>query len=221
MDIPTQPQAPPSRLLTAFNELLLNPLSLLERAGTSRGGLAFLVLAGSVCGYLFYGAAAGFFQGGTQILVAAMKAPIIIVLSLLLCLPSLFVFSAMAGARWTRRTFLFLLAGFAGTLALLLLALLPVSWLFSASSRHLASVVFLQFILWLAALLLTWRFLGRVLTAMGARTGAMFLWLLLFCVVSLQVTTMLRPVLERKPGGALFVSGKKSFLEQMGDVFDD
>lgn len=221
MEIPTQPQPQSSRLLAAFNELLINPLSLLERAGRSRGGLAFLVLAGSVCGYVFYGAAAGFFQGGTQILVAAMKAPIIIVLSLILCLPSLFVFSAMAGARWTRRTFLFLLAGFAGTLALLLLALLPVSWLFSASSRHLGSAVFLQFILWLVALLLTWRFLGQVLAAMGARTGAIFLWLLLFCVVSLQVTTMLRPVLERKPGGALFVSGKKSFLEQMGEVFDD
>jgi uncharacterized protein YfiM (DUF2279 family) len=219
MEIPTQPQSP--RLLAAFNELLIDPLGLLERAGGSRGGMAFLLLAGAVCGYAFYGAAAGFFQGGTQILVAAMKAPIIIVLSLLLCLPSLFVFSAMAGARWSRRNFLLLLAGFAATLALLLLALLPVSWLFSASSRHLGSAVFLQFILWLAALLLTWRFLGQVLTSMGARTGAMFLWLLLFCVVSLQVTTMLRPVLERKPGGALFVSGKKSFLEQMGDVFDD
>jgi hypothetical protein len=71
------------------------------------------------------------------------------------------------------------------------------------------------------ALGLTWRFLGQVLAAMGARKGALFLWLVLFCVVSLQVTTMLRPVLERKSGGALFVSGMKSFLEQIGDVFFD
>jgi hypothetical protein len=47
----------------------------------------------------------------------------------------------------------------------------------------------------------------------------MILWLLLFCVVSLQAATVLRPVLSRKPGGAIFVSGKKSFLEQVGDVF--
>lgn len=124
-------------------------------------------------------------------------------------------------ARWTSRSFLTLLAGFAGTLALLLLALLPVSWLFSASSRYLRSAVFLQFVLWLIALGLSWRFLGQILGAMGSRKGALFLWLVLFCVVSLQVTTMLRPVLERKPGGALFVSGKKSFLEQIGDVFGD
>lgn len=210
-----------SSLLATFNELLIHPLSLVERVRGSGAGLAFIVMAGSLCGYVLYGAAAGFFQGGNQILVAALKAPIIIVLSLLLCLPSLFIFSAMAGARWTARTFLSLLAGFAGTLALLLLALLPVSWLFSASSRHLGSAVFLQFILWLTALGLTWRFLSQVLTAMEARKGALFLWLVLFCLVSLQVTTMLRPVLERKPGAPLFVSGKKSFLEQMDDVFDD
>jgi len=35
------------------------------------------------------------------------------------------------------------------------------------------------------------------------------------------VTPILRPVLERKPESPLFVSGKKSFLEQMDDVFDD
>ncbi len=214
------PNRSPS-LLATFNELLIHPLSLVERVRGSGIDLAFAVLAGSICGYMLYGAAAGFFQGGNQILVAALKAPLIIVLSLLLCLPSLFIFSAMAGARWTARTFISLLAGFAGTLALLLLALLPVSWLFSASSRHLSSAVFLQFLLWLTALGLTWRFLSRVLGAMEARKGALFLWLIVFCLVSLQVTTMLRPVLERKPGAPLFVSGKKSFLEQMGEIFED
>jgi hypothetical protein len=42
----------------------------------------------------------------------------------------------------------------------------------------------------------------------------------LFLLVSLQVATMLRPVLLRKPGGGVFVTGKKSFLEQMWYVFD-
>jgi hypothetical protein len=217
MESPTRP-SPRFSLLGAFNDLLLRPLSLLELKGT---GPAVLVLAGAICGYVLYGAAAGSFQGGAQVLVTAMKAPLIILISLLLCLPSLFVFSAMAGARWTPGTFLSLLAGFAGTLSLLLLALLPVSWLFSTSSRYVSSVVALQFMLWLAALAFTWRFLGQILAAMAARKGALFLWLILFCIVSLQVTTMLRPVLERKPGGALFVSGKKSFLEQMDEVFGD
>ena len=152
--------------------------------------------------------------------MAALKAPLIILLTLLLCSPSLFVFSAMAGTRWTARTFLAVLAGFAGTLGMVLLALLPVSWLFSASSRHLATAMVFQFLLWLVALALARKFLRQALEALGSRLAALTLWLGLFCLVSLQVTTMLRPVLLRKPGGAVFLTGKKSFLEQMFDVFD-
>lgn len=203
----------------SFNELLTRPLNLLERA---RGGgevSPWRLLAGSVVAYAFYGAAAGFFQGGEQIVVAALKAPLVILLALLICLPSLYVFSAVGGAEWTRRSFLAVVAGFAGTLALVLLALLPVNWLFSVSSRYVSSATLLQFFLWIFALGLAWRFLGRSLRALGAG-GALILWLLLFCIVSLQTTTLLRPILERKEGAPIFVSGKKSFLEHFGDQLD-
>jgi energy-coupling factor transporter transmembrane protein EcfT len=152
--------------------------------------------------------------------VAALKAPLIIGFTLLLCIPSLYVFSAVAGAAWTRRSFIALLAGFAATLALVLLALLPINWLFASSSRHLGAAAFIEFALWVVALRLAWRFLGEGLRTSGAH-GGMVVWLLLFCIVSLQAATVLRPVLSRKPGGAIFVSGKKSFLEQIGEVFDE
>lgn len=218
--IPTETPAPqPVSLPAAFHDLLSRPLAILERAPASGLGSALSVLAGSVVTWALYGAAAGFFQGGTGILLAALKAPLIILLALLLCLPSLFVFSAMAGTRWTTRTFLAVLAGFAGTLGMVLLALLPVSWLFSASSRHLSAAMICQFLLWLVALALSEKFLRKALAALGTRPSALALWMGLFCLVSLQVTTMLRPVLLRKPGGGIFVTGKKSFLEHMGDVF--
>ena len=209
----------PQGLLGTFNELLTHPLGLIERVRGGGSASPLRLLAGSAVCYVLYGAAAGFFQGGDQILVSALKTPLIILFALGLCLPSLYVFSAVAGADWNRRTFLVLVAGFAGTLALILLALLPVNWLFSVSSRRLGSAVFIHFILWFLALSLAWRFLGQSLRAIGAR-GALVLWLFLFCVVSLQTTTFLRPVLERKSGEPLFVNGKKSFLEHMGDVFD-
>jgi hypothetical protein len=223
MNTPLLPLPPPPRgPLGSFNELLTRPLALLDRArgGGKADASPLRLLAGSTVCYALYGAAAGFFQGGDQILVAALKTPLIIFFTLLLCLPSLYVFSAASGAEWTRRTFLAVLAGFAGTLALVLIALLPINWLFSASSRGLGSAVLLHFFLWFVALCLAWRFLGRALEASGAR-GAMILWLALFCLVSFQATTLLRPVLERTPGSPLFVSGKKSFLEHMGQVFDD
>ncbi len=215
---PDVPQ--PRSLAGVFNELLIRPLAFLDRARDGGQASPFRMIAASTLCYALYGAAAGFFQGGDQILVTALKAPMIILFTLLLCLPSLYVFSAVAGAEWTRRSFLAVLAGFAGTLALVLLALLPINWLFSSSSRHLSSATLIQFFLWLIALGLAWRFLGKGLQATGAR-GGMILWLLLFCVVSLQAATVLRPVLSRKPGGAIFVYGKKSFLEQVGDTFDE
>jgi uncharacterized protein YfiM (DUF2279 family) len=209
----------PQGLLGTFNELLTHPLGLIERVRGGGSASPWRLLAGSAVCYVLYGAAAGFFQGGDQVLVTALKAPLIILFSLLLCMPSLYVFSAVAGAEWNHRTFLALVAGFAGTLALILLAMLPVNWLFSVSSRRLGSAVFIHFILWFLALSLAWRFLGQSLRAIGAR-GALVLWLFLFCIVSLQTTTYLRPVLERKSGEPLFISGKKSFLEHMEDIFD-
>jgi len=212
--------APPRGLAGLFDELLTRPLAFIHRARNGGRTSPLRLLAASLLCYALYGAAAGFFQGGDQILVAALKAPLIIGFTLLLCVPSLYVFSAVAGAAWTRRSFVALLAGFAATLALVLLALLPISWLFASSSRHLGAASFIQFALWLVALRLAWRFLGEGLRTSGAH-GGMVVWLLLFCVVSLQAATVLRPVLFRKPGGAIFVSGKKSFLEQIGDVFDE
>lgn len=222
METPLLPEvgAPePRTLLGSFNELLVQPLAVVERSRHTRSSVPLRLLAGSFAGYALYGLAAGFFQGGEQILIAAFKAPLILGLTLLLCAPSLYVFGALAGARWTARSFVAVLAGFAGILSLLLAALLPISWLFSVSSRYLGSVVWLHVVLWLLALAVGWRFLGRALATSGAR--GMFFWLLLFGLVSLQAATFLRPVLWRDPGAALFRMGEKmSFFEHLGKVYD-
>lgn len=209
----------PRGLLGSFDQLLTEPLALLEQARVGKGSLAPLLAGGLLCAAL-YGAAAGFFQGGWQILVAALKVPLILGFTLLLCLPSLYVLSSLAGARWTRRSFLAVMTGFMATLALLLLALLPIAWLFSVSSRYLGSVVWLHLVLWGLALVLGWRFLARCLAVVGAQGGTA-VWLLLFAVVSFQVATFLRPVLWREPGEALFRSQEKMFfLEHFGKSFD-
>src|SRR6201999_2361191 len=67
------------------------------------------------------------------------------------------------------------------SLGLLLVGLMPVAWLFSASSRYLATAVWLHVLLWLLAVFFGWRFLGHALRETGAR-GVMIPWLLLFCL---------------------------------------
>jgi hypothetical protein len=203
----------------AFDRLLTQPESLFGGEDGRHPSASPWLLAGGLAGFLFYGAAAGGFQGGLQILIAALKAPLIAALALALCLPSLYVFGALSGARWTRRRLLASVAGFVGTLGLLLGALLPISWLFSVSSRYLSSAVWIHVMLWLISLLFGWRFLGRALRDHGSG-GGMFLWLLLFGIVSLQVATFVRPVLWRDPGQPIFESGKMFFLEHFGNVMD-
>ncbi len=104
-------------------------------------------------------------------------------------------------------------------MGLLLAGLMPVVWLFSVSSRYLTTAVWLHILLWILTLAFGWRFLRLALRESGAR-GAMLPWLLLFCVVSFQVATCVRPVLVRDPGEPFFTAGKMSMFENLGRVFD-
>ena len=200
--------------LRSFERLLTEPQSV--ATGSSAPGW---LLGGALVGFLVYGAVAGMFQGGDQILVSALKAPLIVGLALALCLPSLYVFSALSGARWSKRRLLATVSGFAATLGLLLAALLPIAWLFSVSSRYLASAVWVHVLMWGISLIVGWRFLSRALRENGAGSG-MFVWLVLFGIVSLQVATFVRPVLWRAPDQPLFQEGKMFFLEHFGKVLD-
>jgi hypothetical protein len=118
------------------------------------------------------------------------------------------------------RSYLAVVAGFAGTLGLLLAGLLPIAWLFSLSSRYLLAVTWIHVFLWVLALLVGWRFLRRAVAVQGSQSE-MFLWVLLFCIVSFQVATFLRPVLWHPRGEPLFRLGEKmSFLEHLGQASD-
>lgn len=213
------PVIAPRGLFGAFNELLTRPLALVQRGrGGGRLGAGPL-FAGALACFVLYGLAAGCFAGGREVVLAAVKTPLVVALTYLLCLPSLYVFGAMAGIDWSPRRLLAITSGFAGTLGLLMVGLVPVVWLFSVSSRYLATAVWMHILLWLLTLVLGWRFLRMALRETGAH-GVMLPWLLLFCIVSFQVATFLRPVLARDPGEAFFATGKMSMFENLGRVFD-
>jgi hypothetical protein len=208
----------PRSILGALDELLRKPTAGIERArsGAPIGRWALRVLVGSLACCVLYGAASGSFAGGAQIGVAAVKAPLIVAWSALLCLPSLYVFGVLSGATLTRDRFVVTLVGFVGMIALVLIGLLPVEWLFSVSSRSLVFVVWLHLALWGIAVVFGARFLRAALPEMP--TTAMLLWLALFCVVSLQVTTFLRPTLWRAPNAPILERGKLFFLDHFNKV---
>jgi hypothetical protein len=211
----------PPRLVSAFDELLKTPERTAARSreggagGTPWAGL----LVGSAVLCALYGAAAGSFQGGAQIAIAAFKAPLIALGSLALCVPSLYVFSALAGARFTPRGFLENVAGFAALLTLVLVGLLPIGWLFSVGSRSRLLMVWFHVVAWSIALAFGHRFLSFSVGE-GRPRAALVLWTGLLALVSFQLATQLRPVLWRPEGGAVFESGKRFFTEQLGRAAD-
>ena len=139
-----------------------------------------------------------------------MKAPLIVAGSALLC-ASLYVFGVLAGAPLTRARFAVTLTGFLGMLALVMAGLLPIEWLFSVSTESLAFVVWLHLALWTIAMIFGVRFLRAALPEVSA--GALMLWVGLFCLVSFQVTTFVRPTLWRDPNAAIVAHGKLFFLD--------
>jgi hypothetical protein len=203
---------PPGGPVQTLRDLLNTPLVPLERARlgdpTGASALAF----GGLLSIAVYGLVAGTFQGGANILGAALKGPLIVLVTLLLCAPSLWVFSSLAGVRWTVSAFGTVLASIAALAGMVLVGLLPVAWLFGASSRLLGFVTVVHFICWAVALGLAGGYLKRALAVLGGRGGA-GLWTILALAVSLQVATTLRPILWREAGAPTFTGEKLFFLE--------
>jgi hypothetical protein len=203
----------PGNVLGALDELLRRPDAgfARARAGTPVRPWAVRVFAGALCCWALYGAGSGFFAGGWQIGLAAVKAPLIVAGSALLCVPSLYVFGVLAGAPLTRARFAVTLTGFVGMLALVMAGLLPIEWLFSVSTASLAFVVWLHLALWTIAMIFGARFLRAAMPEVPA--GPLMLWLALFCLVCFQVTTFVRPTLRRDPNAAVVAHGKLFFLD--------
>ena len=201
-------------VIAALNALLKTPELVIERTDR-RNEQAAALLAGALLCYAAYAVAAGFFQGGSSIALAVMKIPLIILSSIALCLPSLYVFTALAGADLPAQSFVTAVAGFCAIAGLILIGLMPVIWLFSVSSISLMFVVWMHLMIWIIALAFARRLLLRMA---GAARTAVGLWLILLFVVSLQMTTYLRPVLWRDTGAPLIELEKKSFFSHFWDV---
>ncbi len=208
---------PQSNILSALDELLRDPDRMIGRQGTA---FPWRLLIGAALGITIYGAVAGTFQGGSQILVAALKAPLIVFASTLLCLPSYFVFVTLAGSRCPPLHLATYMTGFLGIVSLLLVALLPIAWLFSISTRSLGFMGFLHLSAFLFSLLFGVRFLVRCHPSEGGRSG-LLPWILLLTLVSVQVASQLRPVLYRPAATPLFAPEREFFLKHWHDTIDE
>jgi hypothetical protein len=99
---------------------------------------------------------------------------------------------------------------------LLLLGFAPAIWIFAESTNSYGFMGFLGIGAWLIALLFGLRFLKTACFAAGAtQSSPMVIWGFVFVLVTLQMTTSLRPILGRSEHA--FTQEKKFFLQHWGD----
>ena len=177
-----------------------------RRLGAQGAFLLLLALGGTA----LYGFGAGCFVDWQVALLDAAKMGGIVLFSYLLCLPTLYVFAAIAGCRvgfaQLSQIGLVVLSGIGCILA----ALAPVLWLFAVSTESAALFILLAFILVIVAVALGARTLGGAVKAQAVNTTTgLSAWFIVFLVVALQAITMVRPMLspigaEREPVGKCF-----------------
>jgi len=175
-------------------------------AGKLIGALLFVSL---VCG-LGYGAVVGSFSGGVQWWAAPVKIAGGLMVSALICLPSLYIFAGLSGAQVRLAELFGLVAGLLALMTVLLIGFAPVAWIFSQSTESLAWMGFLHWLFWFIATAFGLRFLQAGFAHARAKSNAgFFVWVIIFMLVMVQMTTALRPLIGTAD---TFLPTKKEFF---------
>jgi hypothetical protein len=220
----TTPQPPPLEaplsdnpdIRTLFESLLRRPhaLVVLLIEGNHRATGKFAAVA--VAAFLLFGLVLGCFARHEQLWAAPVKTTAGLFFAALICFPSLYIFATLAGARIAIGRLAACLAGALALAGLLLLGFAPAVWIFAESTDSFGFMGFLGIASWIIALLFALRFLkAAVFATGGAQKGPLAVWSIVFLLVTLQMTTSLRPILGRSE--QFLTQEKKFFLQHWGD----
>jgi hypothetical protein len=184
------------------------------------GGLiARMLFTSIVCG-LIYGMIMGSFSGEEQWWAAPVKFAGGLLLSALICLPSLYIFAGLSGSNARIGEIFGLVAGLLLLMTVLLIGFAPVAWLFSQSTNSVLWMGVLHLMFWFVATAFGLRFLDAGFRQTNARGGAgLKTWVVIFVLVALQMSTALRPLLGRSD--TFLPTEKKFFLAHWGNCLKD
>jgi hypothetical protein len=210
-------RVPIPNVIVAIEAILRQPRRVIfQLRQPGAGRLIGMMLFVSVICSLIYGVVAGTFSGGTQLWAAPVKIAVGLMISALICLPSLYIFTCLGGSQARLVEVSGLLAGLLMLMTILLIGFAPVAWIFSQSTESLAWMGTLHLIFWFIATVFGLRFLEAGLSHSNARSLAGFrTWVVIFLLVALQMTTALRPILGTS--GTFLPAEKKFFVAHWGD----
>jgi hypothetical protein len=217
-DDPAERVAIPN-IFAAIEAVLRHPRRLhFQMRQPGAGGLIVAMFAASVVCSLIYGVVVGTFSGGAQLWIAPAKIALGLVISAAICLPSLYIFGCLSGSQARLSEVCGLLAGMLLLSTVLLIGFAPVAWIFSESTESVAWMGALHLLFCLLATLFGLRFMKAGFAHTHARSQAgINVWIIIFLLVALQMTTALRPILGRSD--SFFPKEKQFFLGHWIDCF--
>jgi len=137
----------------------------------------------------------------------------------IICFPSLYIFSILAGSNASAARMGGLLSGMLAMAGLLLMGFAPALWIFAQGTSSFGFMGGLALISWLVALIFAFRFLRVALRETGATQNApLTIWCGIFLLVTLQLSTSLRPILGTSD--KFLNTEKKFFLQHWSDTMD-
>src|ERR1017187_5121435 len=215
-DDPVERAAIPN-VIVAIESILRHPRRVMFQLRQPDAGklIAMMLLVSVVCS-LIYGVVVGTFSGGQQLWIAPVKIAAALMISALICLPSLYIFTCLSGSQARLVEVFGLLAGLLMLMTILLIGFAPVAWIFSQSTESLAWMGTLHLVFWFIATLFGLRFLEAGFSHSNARSLAGFrTWVVIFLLVAVQMTTALRPILGTSE--TFLPTEKKFFLSHWSD----
>lgn len=213
-------RVPIANAFAAIEALLRQPRRLLFQLRQPGAGklIAQMLLVSAVCA-LVYGVVAGTFSGGMQLWAAPVKIGGGLLVSAAICLPSLYIFTCLSGAQARLAEVCGLLAGLLMLMTILLVGFAPVAWIFSQSTESVAWMGFLHLGFWFVATLFGVRFMKHGFAGAQAKSQAgVNVWICIFLLVALQMTTALRPIIGKS--ATFFPAEKKFFIGHWFDTLD-
>jgi hypothetical protein len=210
-------QAPIPGVVAAVESILRQPRRVmyqLRQTGSHRL-IAGMIFVAVLCSIL-YGVVVGAFSGGTQLWAAPAKVVIGLLISALICLPSLYIFACLSGSQARLGEVIGLVAGLTMLMTILLIGFAPVAWVFSQSTESVTAMGALHLAFWFIATYFGLRFLNAGFSAHEDRSGGgIKVWMAIFILVMLQMTTAVRPLVGTSD--TLLPTEKKFFVSHWMD----
>jgi hypothetical protein len=183
------------------------------------GKLVAAMLGVAIACGLIYGVVVGSFSGHSQWWAAPIKISAGLMVSALICMPSLYIFACLSGSQARVWEMAGLLVGLLMLMTLLLIGFAPVAWLFSQSTQSVAWMGALHLLFFFVATIFALRFLKAGYMRFHARSNAgLTVWIVIFLLVMLQMTTALRPIVGT--ANTFLPQEKKFFLNHWVDSME-